>query len=101
MSKKMNIDLQTYKELADKFKALANPVRLKMIVGLMKGECCVGDIQNCLSISQPNVSQHLKVLKEAGLIKGRRDKNKICYRIADESIKKYLRIFFKGEDIND
>jgi len=97
----MNVDFKTYKELADKFKALANPVRLKMIVGLMKGECCVGDIQECLSISQPNVSQHLKVLKEAGIIKGRRDKNKICYRIVDKSIIKILRIFLKGEDRND
>jgi ArsR family transcriptional regulator len=80
------------RELAIKFKALAHPARVKLVKDLMKKDCCVGEIQKCLSISQPNVSQHLKVLKRAGIIEGRREKTKICYRIADEAIKKAITI---------
>lgn len=73
-----------------KLKALAHPMRLKLMLELMKGECCVGEVQKCLSISQPNASQHLKALKDAGLIESRRQKNKICYRISSDSAVRFL-----------
>jgi ArsR family transcriptional regulator len=78
------------KELAVKFRALAHPARVKLVKDLMEKDCCVGEIQKCLSISQPNVSQHLKVLKQAGIIEGKREKTRICYRIADEAMKKAI-----------
>ena len=88
---------QLYSEITEKFKALAHPARLKIMANLMDRECCVGDVQKCLSLSQPNVSQHLGVLKEAGIIVGRREKNKICYRISDNRVKNILKIFGIGE----
>ena len=96
---KMENEYLSYDEIADKFKALANPVRLRLIVSLKDEECCVGDIQKCLSISQSNVSQHLRVLKEAGLIERRRDKNKVCYRLTDDSVFQLLRNYLKGEKV--
>lgn len=76
-----------YKNMAKKLKAISHPVRLEIVDGLLKDECCVGKIQKCLKISQPNVSQHLMVLKEAGIIKGRRDGNRICYKVIDSIVK--------------
>ena len=85
-------------ELSKKFKSLAHPARVKLIQDLLKKECCVGEIQECLSISQPNVSQHLRILKEAGVVTGRRDKNRICYSIEDEKIKKAFKILLEGRE---
>ena len=80
------------RELAAKFKALAHPARLRLVKDLMEKDCCVGEMQKCLSISQPNVSQHLKILRQAGIIEGRREKTRICYKVADEAIKKAITI---------
>jgi DNA-binding transcriptional ArsR family regulator len=79
------------------FKALAHPARLMLLRRLMEKECCVSDVEHCLGLSQPNVSQHLKVLKTAGLIVGRREKTRICYRLADERIERLLKIALSGE----
>jgi ArsR family transcriptional regulator len=87
-----------HKELSIKFKALAHPARVKLVEDLTERECCVGEIQRCLSISQPNVSQHLKVLKEAGIIKGRREGVNICYSISDNHFRKALLLFLKGDE---
>lgn len=84
------------KELSVKFKALAHPARVKLLQDLLKKECCVGEIQECLSISQPNVSQHLRILKEAGVVAGRRDKNRICYSIEDKKIKQAFELLLEG-----
>ena len=89
---------QTHESLARKFKVLGHPVRVRLLEDLIKRECCVGEIQRCLSVSQPNASQHLKVLKEAGIITARRERNKICYRIADKSVIQAFKIFAKKED---
>lgn len=87
-----------HEELSKKFKALSHPARVKLVEGLMEKEFCVGEIQESLSISQPNVSQHLKVLKEAGIIRGRREKTRICYSIADETVHRALFLFLKGKN---
>ena len=82
---------QIHEDTARKLKALAHPMRLKLIEELMRGECCVGQVQKGLSISQPNVSQHLKTLKDAGLIECRRERNKICYRVSNDSTIRFLK----------
>ncbi len=64
-------------------KAIAHPSRLAMINGLLKNECNVGQIQKKLSLPQSTVSQHLKVLKDAGIIEGRQEANRRCYRVID------------------
>jgi len=88
---------KSYREIAQKFRALSHPARLRLVENLMEQECCVGEIQRCLSLSQPNVSQHLGVLKTAGIIVGRREKNRICYKISDKRIIKTLETFDLGE----
>jgi DNA-binding transcriptional ArsR family regulator len=78
------------------FKALAHPARLVLMRRLMEKECCVSEVERCLGISQPNVSQHLKILKDAGLIEGRREKTRVCYRLADKRIERILEILWEG-----
>ncbi|MCX6561562.1 MAG: metalloregulator ArsR/SmtB family transcription factor [Candidatus Aminicenantes bacterium] len=83
--------------LAKRFKALAHPARLLLVRRLMENERCVSDVEKCLGLSQPNVSQHLRILKEAGIIEGRRERTRICYRIADERVARILKIALEGE----
>ena len=78
------------------FKSLAHPARLRLLQRLLNEECCVSEVGRCLRISQPNVSQHLRVLRNAGVISGSRRKTRICYRIADERVRAVLEIFKKG-----
>lgn len=79
-----------YTKLTDKaelLKALAHPVRLCIVAGLMGKECNVSTMQECLALPQPTVSQHLAVLKEKGIIKGVRKGAEIIYRVDDERVR--------------
>lgn len=70
-------------------KALAHPARIAILQLLLRNESCIcGDIVEELPLSQSTVSQHLKALKAAGLIKGDIDGVKVCYCI-DEKQWKY------------
>ncbi len=61
------------------FKALGEPTRLKILRLLAEQELCVCELEEILEMSQPRVSQHLKVLKQAGLVKERREaQRRIC-----------------------
>src|ERR1700741_2533812 len=75
-------------------KALAHPARIAILHLLIKQQSCIcGDIVEELPLSQSTVSQHLKELKEAGLIKGDIEGAKVCYCINDKEwdiAKEYL-----------
>ena len=69
-------------QLAILAKAIGHPARIAILQHLIKVNSCIcGDIVNELPLSQPTVSQHLKELKNAGLIKGNVEGNAICYCI--------------------
>jgi ArsR family transcriptional regulator len=71
------------KELLDIFKALSDETRLRILKLLEHGELCVCDIVAALDMIQPKVSFHLSVLKDAGLIKDRKQGKWVHYRIDD------------------
>lgn len=79
-------------------KALAHPARVAILQLLLKKQSCIcGDIVEELPLSQSTVSQHLKELKEAGLIKGDIDGVKVCYCIDAEewqNARQYLEALF-------
>ncbi|CAM3360300.1 HTH arsR-type domain-containing protein [Flavobacterium longum] len=82
-------------QIANLAKALGHPARVAIIEYLMGVDTCIcGDIVNVLPLAQPTVSQHLKELKTAGLIKGNVEGNAICYCI-DESGLEILQSYFK------
>ena len=81
-------------QIATIAKALGHPARIAIIEYLMKvDECICGDIVNELPLAQPTVSQHLKELKNAGIIKGSIEGNSICYCIDEKTIE-ILNIYF-------
>lgn len=65
-------------------KALADDTRLRMVALLARGELCVCHIASALDVSQPNASQHLTVLRNAGVVDSRRQGNWIYYRMCSE-----------------
>jgi DNA-binding transcriptional ArsR family regulator len=76
-------------ELALFFKALSHPARIAIIEYLLSVETCIcGDIVGVLPLAQPTVSQHLKELKNANIIKGTIEGTAICYCINEEIIQK-------------
>jgi len=67
-------------ELASLCKALAHPARIKILKHLLdENRCVCGRIVELLPLAQPTVSQHLKILKEVGLIQGEVEGPKTCY----------------------
>jgi len=64
----------------DPFRAIADPGRRLMLDAMLERECSVSELTQLLGIKQPSVSQHLQVLKLAGLVEERREGRKILYR---------------------
>lgn len=82
-------------ELAILAKALGHPARIAIIEYLLKVNSCIcGDIVNELPLAQPTISQHLKELKNAGLIKGNFEGASICYCIDEVGFEK-IKVFFQ------
>jgi DNA-binding transcriptional ArsR family regulator len=85
-------------KIAQYAKALSHPARVAIIQLLIKRQSCIcGDIVDELPLSQSTISQHLKELKETGLIKGDIDGAKVCYCINEkewENAKTYLTNLF-------
>ncbi len=71
-------------------KAISHPLRLKILCVLGEGELSVQDILFTVGTTQSNVSQHLCLLKDKGVVKSRKDANRVYYSIKDETIKKIL-----------
>jgi ArsR family transcriptional regulator len=66
---------------AEILKVLGHPVRLKIVAGLMSQSCNVKKIWECLDLPQATVSQHLALLKNKGIIVGRRDGVEVYYQV--------------------
>ena len=76
-------------EMAAKFKALSDPVRLQLLSSVAShagGEACVCDIAAGVEVSQPTVSHHLKVLRDAGLLTSQRRASWVYYAVVPEAL---------------
>jgi ArsR family transcriptional regulator, arsenate/arsenite/antimonite-responsive transcriptional repressor len=81
-------------EIAILAKALGHPARIAIIEYLMSVDTCIcGDIVNELPLAQPTISQHVKELKNAGIIKGTIEGNAICYCINPKAIQTIIKYF--------
>lgn len=77
-------------ELADLCKALGHPARIRIMRTLLEQTSCIcGDIADKIPLAQSTVSQHLKHLKDAGLIQGEIDGPRVCYCIDDQRFKRF------------
>lgn len=76
------MDISNSIEWAELLKAIAHPTRLQIVAELLKGTKCVTDIQEILPASQANISQHLTVLRYAGIVNFVQDGAQRCYFIS-------------------
>ncbi|MCW5950053.1 MAG: winged helix-turn-helix transcriptional regulator [Pyrinomonadaceae bacterium] len=72
--------------VAARFKVLSESIRLRILQSLESGRLSVSDLADAVDTSQPNVSKHLKLLQDAGLVARRQEGNSVYYTIADESV---------------
>ncbi|MEV0543347.1 metalloregulator ArsR/SmtB family transcription factor [Nocardia salmonicida] len=80
---------ETATELAVLFKALADPVRLRLLSAIASragGEACVCDLSTGIDVTQPTISHHLKVLREAGLLTSERRASWVYYRVVPQAL---------------
>ncbi len=73
-------------QLADRFKALAEPNRLAILSTLHAGELSVGELVDETGLGQANVSKHLDVLRRYGFVERRKDGLNVFYRVADKAV---------------
>ena len=84
---KSNFFTDEQNKLASLFKAMSHPARIAIIQFLLQVDSCIcGDIVNELPLAQPTISQHLKELKNANIIKGTIEGTAICYCLNPETI---------------
>ena len=81
-------------EVAELFKAFGDPTRAKIICALSQYELCVGDLALLLEMNQSAVSHQLRLLKQARLVKTRRDGKVRFYSLADEHIQEMFKVAF-------
>ncbi|QXD25203.1 metalloregulator ArsR/SmtB family transcription factor [Opitutia bacterium ISCC 51] len=79
------------------FQLIANKCRFRIVCTLTRGEFCVNDIAEIIGETKvSNISQHLKMLRLAGLISSRREEKRVVYRLADDRIRGMVE-YFRGQ----
>ena len=81
---------QSHQDKAEILKALGHPVRFCIVEGLVAGEQNVGMMVNCTGVAQPTVSQHLNILKAAGILEGHRDGNRMHYSVISKEARRIV-----------
>jgi len=85
-----NVVTERDEQLARLARALSHPARVAIVCHLAtRGTCVCGEIVKILPLAQATVSQHLKVLKEAGLVQGEVDGPRTCYCVNPETVKRF------------
>jgi DNA-binding transcriptional ArsR family regulator len=72
--------------IARRFRVIGEPMRIRLLDRLRAGEATVQELTEATGASQQNVSKHLGVLHEAGIVARRKERNQVYYRVADEGI---------------
>jgi DNA-binding transcriptional ArsR family regulator len=72
--------------IARRFRAIGEPMRIRLLDQLRDGEATVGELSEALAASQQNVSKHLSVLTDSGILGRRKEGNRVYYRIVDEGV---------------
>jgi DNA-binding transcriptional ArsR family regulator len=72
--------------IARRFRVIGEPMRIRLLDRLRDGEATVGELSEALSASQQNVSKHLAVLADVGILGRRKEGNHVYYRVVDEGV---------------
>ncbi|NLD91862.1 MAG: winged helix-turn-helix transcriptional regulator [Fibrobacter sp.] len=81
----------SHRKKAEILKALGHPIRFCIVEGLIAGEQNVATMVNCTGVPQPTVSQHLNILKAAGIIEGVRDGTQIHYSVVNKDAQQIVK----------
>jgi DNA-binding transcriptional ArsR family regulator len=81
-----------FSDEAEVLKVLGHPIRLKIVAGLCTQECNVKHIWECLGLPQATVSQHLALLKNKGIIAGKREGVEVHYSVINPMARKIIEI---------
>lgn len=84
------LDDEVIQAMADSFKALADPTRLRILALLSEGECGVGDIADHLDVSQSAVSHQLRLLRGLDIVRFRKEGREVYYDLADDHVRDIL-----------
>ncbi len=79
-------------KLAELFKVFGDSTRIKILCALIKNDMSVTEIASALTMTQPAISQQLRILKTSNLIKNRREERSIIYSLGDSHVKSILNI---------
>lgn len=77
-------------EYAKKLKVIGHPLRMQILILIEGKSSCVGDLWQCLNTSQPSISQHLAILKDAGIVTSEVNGNKRIYNVVDEFVRNII-----------
>lgn len=86
---------ETLVDISNVFKALSDPMRVKILFALLDYEVCVGEMANVLDLPQPHVSHQLRTLRKYGIVDYEKDKKMSFYYIKDDYIKELLKLMLK------
>ncbi len=81
----------TYERLAETFGALADPTRARIVHLLLEQERCTEELAGMVQVSEPAVSQHLRLLRRLGLVGSRREGRYVYYRLDDDHVASLVR----------
>ena len=85
-----HVSAEDIEKASRSIKAMSHPLRLKILSVLGREEFSVQDIVDLVGTSQSNISQHLGILKDKGILVARKDANKVFYSVSDEKTLKLL-----------
>lgn len=86
ITKERMLSDEHYMKVADFFKIVGDATRCKIVSALSMNEMCVGDLANVLSMTKSSISHQLSKMKEAGIVKSRRNGKEIYYSLDDEHV---------------
>ena len=84
------IEYEPFETATELFKALASPIRLRILHALSQQPLCVHDLTERLGLRQPLVSQHLRILRSARLLGGQRNGKEILYSLRDDHVSEII-----------
>lgn len=84
------LDDEAYVELAETFRALADSTRAKIVHAIARQPLCVCDLAQVAGVSEPAVSQHLRLLRSLRIVRGRRQGKMVYYSLEDEHVRALL-----------
>ncbi len=91
-ARKIIEDEEVSENLSFFFKTFSEPIRIKILLAMLHNEICVNDLAILLNVSQPRVSNQLKLLKLNNIVKIRKEKNNVYYSLNDKHIQDILSV---------